>query len=490
MRTQAHSNTITLVGISTIIVLVLLAGGIYFLGLSSDTQSVIPASCSLQNTGSKFGSYQCPESASFCDVDVTLDCLQPTFEPNVVLRVSEQSSFPNQLAVDSDGDGDLEPWRKTTSSASQALCSQKTRIENGFFNSFIILHNGDVHVCTGTDIIRYIQISASIPIQNSPLEPYASTTREKYAGTQNIYQCSQKIAGDKTYTVSYSDDEPGSQRKSITLAGGDAILWDGLISYSESINKQSQCTLSIPGNSPDTYFACILDVNSCGILSTTETFCEEGLIFKESEQACGVPYTLDVTVDKQIFGVSDPITGDVALSNTDQKAFIEISLTLEDVLGKGKSFQTVSTNSRGKASFSLSPQPLVGDYKLVVSADHPDGSLPQEKFISIAQPISVRLAGDNIQFNSNAIVVSAFVTDNQGNPKQASSWDLSGSVCGTKDLSQDIQIRRIGSSSQGTEYQLLIPIQTTCNLVFKVVAIDNTGFRSNADAITVDVREK
>ncbi len=501
MDKRGQIGTGAIIAIVSVIVLLFAGIGTYLIvsNVGTTQSGIIPASCLVEDTNFDFGDFLCPSGAALCDITVTLECENQVSEPKVSFRTSApvdglKDSYKSQwIVVDKDGDGDLESFEYTGSQGGGTAVCSESRV--GFVgrtpDGFCLRSSGDrIALYYDSNSFLNFEAGGSGDLTPTPLEPYASRGQEQYAGNEQAYQCSQEVTGDKSLTVSYAGVSAGQTTKTFTIDGGERILWDGRIDHTISTTLQSQCQQSTQGSTPNSFFECSVDNNGCGVLATSETFCDGDLIFNENQQECTVPYTLDLNLNKQVYAVSEKIEGTIELKNTDDRAFIEITVSLLDVLDNEKSFTIVSTNSRGKAIFTLPSQNLVGDYKVVAEANHPDGTIPITQGISVAQPITVRVAAfpDQIQFNSEPIQAKVFVTDDQGNAEDAKSWDLEGTKCGSSDVSRDVQIQRLGRTSQGTEYLFSTSVSNECTFVYKVVAIDDSGFRSQASSTSITVK--
>lgn len=470
-------------------------GIIYFIPSSSQS-GIIPSSCVVESQDFSFNNFNCPDDASLCEATVTLDCSTKVSEDKVVFRGSTQQALPQQIAVDTNGDGALESYTRS-SGFSSGCGSPIVFLPDPYQQNYVCKFNNEIRIWKADENRAYSYASGgSISTQNSPISGESCSGAGgfiKCAGNTQAYVCSEPLRnelGQVIKEITYTGSQAGSTTESVILGAGEGIRWLNRIDYEVSEIQQSQCTKDIRGDDPDEYFQCTINNNGCGVLSNQISFCEDGLVFKESTGECGTAYNLELSSNKRVYATGERITGKIDLSDSDKVSFIQTRISLVDVLGNEKDFTTVSTNSRGEASFSLDGQTLTGDYLIIAEPEHPDGNVPVEITVTISQPINLRLAPfpDRIQYNSEPITVKAFVTDSDGNAEDASSWDFSGTKCGSRDLSRDVEIQRLGRTSQGTEYLLRAETSNTCQFTFKAIAVDDSGFRSQADAVNIEVR--
>lgn len=492
-------QTTIILSTSLIVLTLAIVGGLFFY-YSQNTLpgSIIPSTCSLQNNGVKTISYTCPSTVSSCNAILTLDCATQTTQPKVVLRWSSNVFNPSQIAVDGDGDGNLDRFVSSTTQIAPSQVTLLQRFPAPIDASYVGKYGNVVIVCspsnTGGTACKQYNIGGTIPTSSSPTEPYTSSGLEKNDGTINTYQCTQSYSGSQSGTVTYSANKAGSINKSLVLQPSQLINWNGKITYSESTTKPSQCTQNkADATYPNRFYTCSLDSNGCGLLSQSYTLCNPtSYIYNEVEQKCTPPYNLQLTLDNTLFSTQQPITGNVEIKDTTQKDFIQMRIVLKDQLGNVK--QTLSPQTRnGIATFSFLPQPSLGKYTIEASTvNYLLGDSTKVQEITITQPIFMRLSSypDQIQYIPNLITARAFITDIDGNPENIASWDFSGTTCGNKDVSDKVLPNRIGSNSKdGTIYELTTPILEECLFTYKVVAIDNSGFKSAPSIITISVKK-
>lgn len=484
-----------------IFILALVGGIIWFtVTIPDSSQTVIPPTCSVDTTGSVLNTYRCGQGNSAidsCSASVTLTCNVPSTSPEVILRWSENVFRPNQIAVDKDNDGDLDRLIYTDDQVSNSI-PLYIRFPNPISSSYVARSGSTIAVCApnpsgSIGCRRYID-GGSIPTDAVPTEPYASSGRELIDGTTNIYQCTQQITGSVTRTVSYSGNTPGTRSETVSLTNGQTINWNGAygnrINYTESDVMQSQCTRNeADNNDPSIYYLCVVNNNGCGVLDTTRPqYCADNEIYNEENQDCQPPYNLNINLAEDLFAINEDIVGSVQIADTPQRAFIDVRIELLDSLNRQTDVGTITTNTQGRANFNFDGQSLTGEYTIrATTLNHPAGSITTQRGIRVEAPIFLRLAPepDVIQYTSSPIQARAFVTNANDQPENVQSWDFAGTRCGNVDVSRDVAVQRVRTG----EYVLSVDVESECNFIYQVIAVDQSGFRSEADALSITVRE-
>lgn len=495
--------------IISIILAILIIGAIAFFTIkfSIGRQGIIPPSCILEEESKTLGSFQCPNDATLCEATVTLDCnVQSGAQPKVIARRSFKIPYGSGtiseevqcMAYDLDLDGALDPLYRTGT-----FGANDEQIPSIIFD--------DNYGITRESLskIRYMRYGATkgktftasgysgtncvgkISLSQVPTGEDGTCHYDEICDTDDMtYSCSEDITGDVTTTVTYKSNVAGSKSKTVTLDAGQEIFWGGDITYKISTVRQSECQKSVAGSFPNSYFECNIGIDGCGIMSDSETFCEGNLVFSEYTEECGVPYDLEISLTKNSYAISEKIAGTMRIFNTQDISNIPIQIRLTTLAGNLKSHQTTSTDGTGRASFTLDGQSMVGSYIIIVEAEHQLGINSIEKQVIVSEPIQVRVTTNPVQYNAVEIVANAFVTDDQGNPKDAADFDFSGTNCGGSDYSNKVSWTRVGRvKDQGTKYDLGAFVNRECTFTFKVVAIDGSGLRSAPDTSTpIEIR--
>lgn len=482
--------------------------GVFLVLLVGCQVTKISSQCGVQSdSGVASGSYKCPNDVDICDVSVVLSCQNKVTDPKVVLRYSDFTEDPAEIAVIDPTDNDrLVKLVRSNTIVSYNVAYELVEFPNFHSASHVQYRqsNNEFSVCyvrTGLNSIscrRYV-LGGNIPTDLSPTEPYASSSREVLEGNVDIYSCSQKVSGGLSRDVSYSGAVAGEQRSSFTLVGGQGINWDGRIEFVENDLLQSECTKDMADlSNPNRYFKCLEGGSGCGVLSDVAVACNpQNYVFDEFSQSCKEPYRFDLTLSKKSFSTSEGITGQVVISDTSQVSLVGVVVVLKNNLGVVVGSATTATNQFGVATFTLPAQSVVGGYSVEASSpNHPLGTISDSDFLTVSRPITVRLAFpsgvDRVQYTSDDVKVNAFVTDGSGNPaevRQSGGWDFSGTNCGGSDLGNSVIPVREASSSEGVRYLLNVGVSKPCLLTVKASAVDPSGFKSQPDSITVEVRE-
>jgi len=484
-KTKKSSNLILI----AVIVILAVVGIGFFTLILPQRESIISPQCLKENEKTTFGGYTCPGFVSNCDITLKLDCTTQTTEPVVVYRATENIAFPQQMAVDVFDLGILQSWRKDSASVSQSICENQPVIQNGFQNSWVIEWNSNTYLCDRNGNLRYTRDGATIENSIVPKEPFKSQGLEIYAGQQNLFECSQDVTGDIQDTITYTGANAGSITKKYSLLPARSISWVGQIDVIEQELIDSECTGKVPGNQINSYFECSEDSFGCGIVGTEEKFCESNLIFDSDFNGCKVPYTLLINPSTRLYGIGESITGSIELSDTPSKSFIEIRVSLVNNLNEVRTFTVVTTNNQGEANFDLGKENIQGNYEIWATAvNHPAGEQdpPLAISIAVASPIFLRLAPfpDQIQFDFEPIKTKAFVTDSSGNPENVASWNLDGTTFNDASVVGAVQIQRLKDG----EYLFSTPIDGEGLFIYQVSAIDQSGFESIQDSVSITVR--
>jgi hypothetical protein len=507
----------------TITVLLLLGAGI-LISIRFVPQSTLPT-CAVSSEGTDLNYYKCPNNVDSCSVDIKLECDTRTSEPLVIFRTDGDTK--KQISSSSDMKAkyedkwvavDLNPSDENyaltrftyegrgTDSDGDCFGQEKLRKADG---TIIALNDGTNLVWRDTGTIKalyiinncrqYAKFELAITNQNietstSPVLKYSLNNQEVVAGSQDIYQCSQDITGSREETITYSGKEDGETLRSFNLNSGDAINWDGRIDWEEISLRLSQC---VPGLSQadssdkSMYYECKPDNLGCGFLDINNPqFCDVGFIFDENEQECIPPYTLEITTNKELYSNQDNIEVIIEIKDTVIRGNKEILVTLVDAnTNEQKTFVTSSTNARGETlPINLGNYPN-GEYKIIAKTlNHELGEVIKEKKIKVTVPIFLSLDTSDfgkIQYSPSTIKVRAKVADSSGNPENVQRFEYDGSTCGSKSIVQEITSNR----EQTGVYILNVPIDEECDLTFKVRAVDNSGFKSEQDTLTITVNK-
>lgn len=524
-----------------IAILTILGLGIYFVSRAPAKEAIIqelPSDCTYKDSGENYQTFICVNDV--CKIQGEATCDEATQEDLVIFRGEEQASFPSQLAIDSDGDGDLDAWKRTSGSTSQSICFRDNlRIGEGFLNSWAIFYNNGIVMCTNDDNAKYTKSGATITTSSSPTEPYKSSGREIYSGTGNNYQCAfdLKINGEIIETAVYSSNRPSGERAITTdeylIQSRDNVQFDGYIvtdNYECGCEDPFQCSVdSEPFCSADgtqkvtcdltdppcgywdytdapehqkcvngdfvcedecstsecdsdiSYLECLRDNNGCRYLGSESIECLENEFCTDGE--CGALYTIILTLDKTVLGTDESITGELRLEGTNQKNQILFRITIKDKSGRTVDSEEFFTNERGRRVFVLDPIIEIGDYTLTAEVSHPDGG--QEKTVSfeIVPQLILNLfpEPDFIQFTNNPITIRAEVKS--GTEYEAvAQWLVDARLKGNSvqyDISPIAKGRVFISSEVSQEG----------NLDFTVSAVDESGFETEEKTIRITVKK-
>lgn len=383
----------------------------YFIFSAFPGQTIVPS-----NT------YTCPDN-KYCSVTPILFCTSPQTQQNVVFRASEQASFPNQLAVDYDDDGDLDAWIKTSSSTSQGICTARPKIQDGFLNSWIVFYNSNLYVCTGIDNQKYTQTGASISTQSTPLEPYSSTGREIYSGDQSLYQCSQtlKVNGNTVGTLSHSSNSPTPSSGKF----GNAVQ----LTENQVFNAQGTGTINLDVETSDIpVTTCVVQIEGNDVeLDQGESVCLD----IHTKASCDVPPQVSIEDKEDQICVNgqweDLYTINLVLSSSTVALgeSFDVSFELDDpqysdggrqvYLYLKENGQTVKsdqaiTSSSGSAQLSLTPDDA-GYYELEVSMAHPESDFSRTYSVQVTSSLSVStFRTQSPQYDNQAIVAKVEVS--------------------------------------------------------------------------------
>ncbi|MCK9370191.1 carbohydrate-binding module family 14 protein [Candidatus Dojkabacteria bacterium] len=483
------TGMLTLILISLFSVIAI-SGGITYIVMNGNTEAIVAPTCSIQSSTSTATSYTCPTGSASCAVKVTLSCNTQTATPKVKLRWSDNSFRPAEIALDKDGDGDLDRLVLSETQVANNI-PLYIRFPEPISSSYVAKDSTKIAVCAvtsgGSTNCRVYVDGGSISTSLAPTEPYTSTGRELRDGTITLYQCTQQVTGAKTLSVSYAGNAAGTKVEQFTLSAGQSINWNGKIESTVVTQKSSECTKNEQGNDPSTYYICNVDSNGCGVLSKTVSTCQAGYIYDEAQQKCNPPYTSLISLDKSLFLLSEDVTGSVTVAASSQVSYIPLRISVLDALDREITFTYLSTDTTGKRAFNLGKIAAVGDYKIKVEIDHPAGKQIIYKSFAVTNPIFIRLAPDPdvIQYTSDTIKAKAFITGTDNQPKSASNWDFTGSKCGALDVSKQITVDPV----QLGVYELSTAITSPCTLILKAVAVDSANLRSNPDLLSIEVRQ-
>lgn len=454
--------------------------------ISLPSQNIIGDSCTLEDQGTSFNSYTCPDDALNCEITVSLECDVPSQEPKVILRWVDGIRGPEAIAYDVDNDGNMDRLKRKDSTGSGGVVLERFPLGSGY--SELLDDDGDIKVSypisAGRTAYAVYELGGGIPTSTSSIDGFEGD--ELFEGSLNTYTCEEQVTGAKTRTVSYGSEEPGITTDKFSISSGQTINYDGIITYDNAIGKESACTGNIPGSTPNSYIECSVDNNGCGILGQ-EIFCPDDYIFNENTRECNVPYEAVLNLDKKIYGSNEEITGNIKISQNNNLRFIEVEVLLEDNLDNTVGTTLTSTTSSGQANFNIDGLQKTGTYTVQATILHPDGIITVSDFISIEVPISIRLSPepDRIQYTSDNIQAKAFITDSDGNPENVVDWDFSGTKCGSISQSNNVAVKRIKTG----EYLLSTPISNECTFVYKAAAIDDSGFKTEADSVSIEVKD-
>lgn len=375
----------------SIISLVLILFVLAFIFIPRIPQSAIQGSCFSVDEGFTNNLFECPNDASNCKVDISLDCTTADTARKVILRLSDDSKAPTQFVFDKDKNGILRSYVKEGSQSCNI--PSYNYIRHSFGRSDIRVKDNKVFVTypasgqCGRDINARVSVlyesGGYMPTDSIPVQGYEE--REYYEGNQNIYNCRQNVFGDVTLELAYSEKEAGTVSETINLNGGQSINWVGRINYENSFTFKSECTRNMPGSSPSSYKICELDVNGCGYFSDEED-CPEGEYYIISKDECGIPYSISILPSKTLFKSTEQINGLIKLRDTSKKSNINIEVKLISPSGTTISSEILKTDSRGELSFSFSKQSNAGRYKINVrTLSHPEGDLTGSAYVQVGE---------------------------------------------------------------------------------------------------------
>lgn len=469
---------------------ILILGGMSLVVFLPSEQSIAPSQCELKTQGSVFNTYKCPDSAGSCDIKISLFCNTQVTTQKIVFRGSSQTEIPQQIAIDSNNDGALESFSRGTSTLSNCPSGSIVYLPEPFQSSFVFQYNSKIYVCSGNKGYNYVS-GGSISTSSSPLSNEAcdgSSGFIRCAGDINTYQCSQSVTGSITKIISYSGSGSGFKNDSFTINKGQTINWNGKIEYTEKTIKQSECTNDVVDeNDPSVYYSCVLDNNGCGKIDRLNpNECAGNQIYNEVSHQCSSPYKLTVTPTKLLFSTSEEITGKVVISDTTQKV-TTVKIILNNNLDNEVFSDPFGTNAGGEATFNLGKYPA-GQYSLIAQTEnHPLGdgvSIPVT--VNVAPPVFLTLAyGEYSKIQSTGTISIKALTTSASGSENIKSFDYTGTKCGSKDMKNYVTSKRINNG----EYIISTPVNEECEFVYKIVAVDDSGFRSDPQTLDVSVKK-
>jgi len=318
--------------LAIIITLMLLIGlgiGFYFVIKNASPQTVIPSQCSLITNGQGSGSFKCPVDAS-CLATVSLACTtSSTNNPMVIFRTNARQlsdygikSGSTWIAIKGVVSGSSSSTIFVPTSELHVYCSatdtnygsvvasktvQPPAGKIWTYNTIIYPQGGYLYVyfanvqtsnglqpsyrayslCDNTaTLTEAVKKEAR---QSTPIDFYKLAKQEVYDGELEWFSCSQSVTGSKTKLISYSESVAGSTKETFALNSNEVINWVGPITYTINKYKQSECTQNIKATS-NSYYECLIDSNGCGIKDTTAKSCG-AYLFNEATGECQAPTT-------------------------------------------------------------------------------------------------------------------------------------------------------------------------------------------------------
>lgn len=399
----------------SLFVLLLVVAAVFY--IIESPQSILPSSCSIEEIGTTSGSFECGNEYSLCEVKLNFYCDTKVSEPLVVFRGSSQQSLPTEIAVDIDGDGDLEPFARGTSYSTCIKNNIITFLPEPYQTNYVYLYStsllSKLYICT-SDIDRGYNYISGGTISTSP-NPLAGEACDgssgfiRCSGSDSFYQCSQDVTGDVKKTIVYSSNSAGTKTETLTLSPGDKIYWQGEIKYTNKKTIQSECTKNIAGSDPHTYYVCKMDSNGCGELSSTPNACVPvSYVFDEDQQKCVEPFTVNVDIENTVISKSGEFNIDFKLSDTTDNKNIDVKV---EILKNSQVYSTKtqktggSVLNAGETSFTL-PAPPIGFYKIRISFTNIQGSYEEDFDVQVVGGINVYMdAVSTVQFDNVPVEV-------------------------------------------------------------------------------------
>jgi hypothetical protein len=442
----------SLIGGSIVLLLALIGVAIYF-GIGS--QAVVTVT----------GSYTCPNDYR-CIVTPVLHCENSQVSQKVVLRWSNNNiltSFePEQLAFDSDGDGDLDRW--TRSSTTGGTQTPLIRFPSPYDDAYLGYYNSHILVChprsgTSGDLCRVYNTGGSIPIDITPVTSYQTQGLESYSGDAYSYVCSQNVYIDGALKERL-DWSSNSKTPVAGKRGSTYTIYDGakISGQGTGVFKIEHDSIFVPvpittctaenGQILNAGASTCIDVYTAQKCTTPpqmeKQFAQEGQVCKDGIIAKA--YDVGVVLERDTISAGETFDIAFTLSGTTNNKNIPITASII----KGSQVLTSSTQLTGSAPFNAGKTdftldaPPIGYYTLRITFPHPDGDYKLEKEIRVTDSLNLILKTDNpIQFDNERISVT-LESFKAGDYKDLKSYEIDATYNGAKKYPAVVQSGGIG----------------------------------------------
>lgn len=434
MQTKKSQMQILII-LGVILLIGLIAGGIYLFLKFPSSQAIIQT-----------GTYTCP-IGDYCSVTPILECTNPITDAKVILRTNtagwNEEDFDitgAMIALDTNGDGALEGYIKTTTQTNCVKGGSSTNLfkDKNIGIDFIYLYNSKVYVCVSDSKSFRYESTTLIPTSISPLEPYKSNNQEKYQGS--LYSCSRDLKKNNVLigTISHSGSSPtpsgGKIGSTYSLVGGDTFKAEGTgIIKLDAVSSQVPITTCISSDGTQLQIGETICKDQY-VLEICESIGEHPTLTKQDaippkicrDGAIIDAYSVQIDLSKLVLSRTEKLKVDFALKDTPDNKNIEITASIY----KGSQFITEKKQltgstyfTAGKTSFTFDTLPI-GYYVLKLSFSHLDGDYSKEYNFQVTEDLAIVLTTVNpIQFDSKDIEAS-LQSFRSGSPKDLSNFEL------------------------------------------------------------------
>lgn len=488
-------NSVIIGSSLTVLILIGLITGfvIFYVDLTPESILNIPSTCSIDTTGATSGVFGCPSDSSLCSIELELLCSNKVSDQQVVFRGSSQTGLPSSIAIDSNNDGSLEAYTRSASTiSSNNFPNSVVTLPEPFQSNYVFVYNNAVYIYQNGKGYKYNN-GGTISTQPTPRTGEScdgSSGFIRCSGDTNSYICSEQSTGSKIVEVTYAGSTSGTATKQTTLTGGQTIGWDGKINYIITKTQESECTNNVKA-SDNSYYACIQDIDGCGVMDYTQEYtcgsqlyneqtgqCQEittctaqnGVILNRNDAVCLDQYTLErctnpptttreyvqiqgdicedgeiksaydvnVEVNKLIIAEGEYFEIDLTLSGTENNKNIPVTARIKNTAVSQSRLTGSSYFNAGQASFSLLA-PSQGFYTIEIFMEHPNGDYTKEYQVQVTSGLSLNLYADsNVQFDNEPITVQLEAYKG-GEKKRLSDYNIDATFNGRTVFPQSVE---------------------------------------------------
>jgi hypothetical protein len=385
----------------------------------------VPTGCNVGGSGTTANEFLCP---GICDVNGWDDCTTQTGEIPIVIFRTNAQSFEDYndrgqitwVAINGIVSGnkftktqELHAYCITSTTGGSA--SNEILLDNNQvypFNTRLYAYNGNLYVLTSAGInneFRRLYKLCDDTIGDDTLKIATSlqsitsyTSRERFGGSSNPFQCS------KDYTISnggvvkstgkavYSSTTTGKYETGIKrLSKNDKIVFNGNINYAV-IDTSNACVRDTCTEDKSGIIKCVKDSNGCPIKSPTITNCITGEFCTqlESTAVCEAPFEESMDL-RAGFTTAEPITLNYGLKST-RVSNVFITFTLRNTNNRQQAIQVVGPTSLSlpitNKPISFTNPGLIGTYEIVVDKNYDGKSVQSEIYsFTIGNPLEITL---------------------------------------------------------------------------------------------------